>query len=132
MGTLLSKSAIFGANDLKTQDVDVPEWGGTVRVKALTGIERDQFESNILDQNGKDVKVNMANARARLVSMAVIDGAGEPLFAESDIAMLGTKSAAALDRVYGVAAKLAGIDKEDMAELTGNSKATASAGSPSA
>ena len=39
--TLLSKSAILCANDLQTEDVDVPEWGGTVRVRSFTGRERD-------------------------------------------------------------------------------------------
>jgi hypothetical protein len=34
--TLLSKSAILCANDLQTEDVDVPEWGGAVRVRSFT------------------------------------------------------------------------------------------------
>jgi hypothetical protein len=34
--TLLSKSAILCANDLQTEDVEVPEWGGVVRLRSFT------------------------------------------------------------------------------------------------
>lgn len=30
---LLSKTAILAANDLQTKDIEVPEWGGAVRVR---------------------------------------------------------------------------------------------------
>jgi hypothetical protein len=48
--TLLSKSAILCANDLQTEDVDVPEWGGAVRVRSFTGRELDAFEASISQQ----------------------------------------------------------------------------------
>ena len=31
--TLLSKTAILAAQHLQTEDVEVPEWGGAVRVR---------------------------------------------------------------------------------------------------
>ena len=40
---LLNKEQIQSVSDLETQDVEVPEWGGTVRLKSLTGAERDRF-----------------------------------------------------------------------------------------
>jgi len=45
----LNKEQILRADDLKTEEVDVPEWGGSVRVRVLTGTERDAFESSIYD-----------------------------------------------------------------------------------
>ena len=45
--TLLSKTAILCANDLKTEDVDVPEWGGAVRVRSFTGRARDAFDHRL-------------------------------------------------------------------------------------
>ena len=48
--TLLSKSASLCANDLQTEDVDVPEWGGAVRVRSFTGRELDAFEASISQQ----------------------------------------------------------------------------------
>jgi len=45
--TLLTKDAILAAEDAVFEDVHVSEWGGTVRVKALSGLERDRFEALI-------------------------------------------------------------------------------------
>jgi hypothetical protein len=131
MTKLLGLQDILAAQDIATEDVAVPEWGGTVRVRGLTGRERDEYESHLLDQRGKRMKVDMRDARARLVALSVIDAEGKPVFTAAHVETLGTKSAAALDRIYDVAARLSGISDEDMDELTGNSAATASAASRS-
>lgn len=129
---LLTKEEILRVKDIETRKVNVPEWGGDVMVRGMTGIERDQFEAKILDQSGKKTKVNLQNARARLVSITVVDDDGNRLFSENEIVLLGTKSAAALCRVYDVAASLSGISDEDIEELLGNSEATTSGDSLSA
>ena len=46
--TILTRDQILQANDLVTETVEVPEWGGSVFVKSLTGVERDQFEAAIV------------------------------------------------------------------------------------
>lgn len=132
MAKLLTKQAIFGAQDIKTEDVAVPEWGGVVRVRGLTGIERDNYEQSLIDQRGKKTRVDMRNARAKLVAMTVVNETGERLFSDDEITILGTKSAAALDRIYDVAAALSGVADEDIEELLGNSGPTTSGASPSA
>lgn len=96
--TLLNKKAILAAMDLKTEDVAVPEWGGDVRVRTLTGTERDAFESGLVQKDGKR---DLSNLRARLVSLAIIDENGARPFSETDAALLGGKSAAALPPVSG-------------------------------
>jgi hypothetical protein len=116
----LSKAAILGASDLQTQDVHVPEWGGDVRVRGLTGTERDAFEATIAQRKGKDVKMNFQNARARLVSLSAVDESGERLFSDADVVALGGKSAAALDRLFAVAMKLSGLTPDDVKDLTEN------------
>ena len=70
--TLLSKTAILAAQDLQTEDVEVPEWGGAVRVRSLTGRERDAFEASMIRGEGRDRKVDLTNMRARLVGLTVI------------------------------------------------------------
>ena len=59
--SLLSKTAILTANDLQTEDVEVPEWGGAVRVRSFTGRERDAFEASMVRGEGKDRKVDLTN-----------------------------------------------------------------------
>ena len=118
---MLSREAILKANDLPSEEVAVPEWGGSVLVVTLTGEERDSFEQSIIETKGKNARVNMANARAKLVALSCRAGDGERLFDDTDIAALGRKSSKALDRVYGVAARLSGISGEDIEELAKNS-----------
>jgi len=107
---------------MATEIVEVPEWGGSVKVKALTGSERDKYESDSLTGRGRNRDINLANIRARLVALTVIDDNGKPLFSSIDIAALGGKSAKALDRIFDVAQRLSGISEEDIEELAKNSE----------
>ena len=130
--TLLTKSAILAANDLKTQDVDVPEWGGAVRVRAFSGRERDAFEASMVRGDGKDRKVDLTNMRARLVALSVVDEAGQRVFTDEEVDLLGAKSGAALDRVFAVAQELNGLSGADVEALAKNSSAAQSGVSTSA
>ncbi len=120
MGKLLSKDAILGAADVATEEVTVPEWGGNVLVRGLTGAERDAFESESVQTNGRNTKMNLRNVRARLVVLSVVDGEGKRLFGFHDIERLGEKSARALDRIFAVAMRLSGLREGDVEELAEN------------
>jgi hypothetical protein len=128
---MLTKEQILKAKDLVTQEVDVPEWGGTVIVKGMTGTERDSFEQAIIDTKGKSTKTNLANIRARLCSLTMVDDKGERLFADSDMIGLGKKAAKAIDRVFAVAQDLNGMSAVDVEELAKNSEAAQSEDSTS-
>ncbi len=118
---VLTRDQIMQADDLRTETVAVPEWGGEVIVKALTGRERDRFEASIAgERQGKRVKLDLENIRARFVAACVVDEAGQPLFYPSDVALLGEKSAAALQRVFEVGQRLSGLSDDDVEELAGN------------
>ena len=131
MTQYLSKEAILAVNDVQFEDVSVPEWGGAVRVKSLTGSERDGLEASMIEGKGKNANVNLANLRAKLVARSIVDESGDRIFEDADIAALGRKSASALNRVYEVAQRLSGITQEDVDELTKNSEAAQSDGSGS-
>lgn len=113
---LLSRDDILKVDDRKYEEVAVPEWGGTVRVRSLTGRERDQFESSLVDKKTGQAS-RLANARARLVAMTLVDEDGNRLFSTDDVSALGTKSAAALERVFTAARRLCGMTDDDLAEL---------------
>jgi len=114
---ILSRDDILKAEDIKVELVEVPEWGGSVHVKGMTGAERDQFESSIVQQRGKNHSVNMVNIRAKLASQTVCDESGKRLFTDADVKALGAKSAVALQRVFDIAQRLSGITSEDVDEL---------------
>jgi hypothetical protein len=42
---LLSRDDILNADDLTIETIAVPEWGGEVNVKTLTGAEKDKWET---------------------------------------------------------------------------------------
>lgn len=115
---LLGKEAILGADDIRTQRVTVPEWGGDVMIRGLTGTERDRWEAGLSVQRGKQRVPNLVNFRARLVVQCAVDETGQRIFHDGDIDALAGKSGSALDKLYEAAAKLSGISDEDVEELT--------------
>ena len=121
---LLSKSQILAADDLPRELVNVPEWNGDVYVKALTAKERDDYEAGFVVQKGGAVKsIDLANVRARLVAMTIVDESGIRMFNDMEVFDLGRKSATALNRVYEVAKRLSGISQSDEEEMVKNSDA---------
>lgn len=123
MSDLLTREQILEAEDLLYEEVEVPEWGGSVRVKGLTGTERDSFERTIItniDGRGP-ARTNLQNFRAKLVAWSVVDEEDKILFTQADVQALGQKSAQALQRVFDVAQRLSGLSPEDVEEMTKNS-----------
>jgi hypothetical protein len=118
---MLTTDQILKVDDLKSEIVEVPEWGGSVKIRTMTGTERDRFESSVSnDSRGKNKRINLENIRARLVALAMVDDDGERLFRDDQVKELGKKSAAALDRVFAVAQRLNGLSGTDVEELSGN------------
>ena len=129
--TYLSKDDIFKAEDLPTRDVDVPEWGGVVRVQGLSGAARDEYDASMLRPQPDGSVLRVAGSRAKLVSLAVVKDDGDPMFNEFDVGRLGNKSAAALDRVVAAVVELSALTDEAVEDAAGNSGAALSGGSGS-
>lgn len=115
--------------DLPTKLVAVPEWAKAlgaaegeevfVLIRTLTGAERDNYESSLTTQRGKDRVVNLQNARAKLVALCMIDeNTGDRLFSDREIGVLGKRSAAALDRLFDACRELSGLSSKAVEELT--------------
>lgn len=113
---ILSKAAILAADDKKTITMDVPEWGGSVVIRVMSGTERDRFEAEFVNGN-KSVDM----VRAKLVAKCLCDERGDRLFTEQEIPSLGEKSAAVLDRLFTACMKHNRFTKDDVEELAGNS-----------
>ena len=129
----LTKDQIFEANDLQSESVEVPEWAGSVLVRTMTGADRDAFEASMITTLPDGTrKPNMANMRAKLVALTVVDDAGNRVFDVSDVDRLALKSATALERVFNAAQRIngLGVQAEEMAAK--NSAAGLSASSTSA
>jgi len=120
LGKILTREDILEAEDLGLEPCPVPEWGGTVLIRGLSGTERDALESDSVMRKGKNVQVNLKNLRAKLAARTIVDEKGNRIFKLSDVEALGKKSAAALDRVFEVASRLSGLTEEDVEELVAN------------
>lgn len=130
----LDRASILAANDLPTEVVEVPEWGGSVLVRGLTGVERDSYDAQSWRERELaqgDTGAILSNFRARLVARAIVDASGNRLFSDNDAVALGRKSAAALERVHDVVQRLSGMDAEEVDKLAADLKAGPSAASGS-
>ena len=107
---MLTRAAIFAAEDLKSEIVGVPEWGGAVKVQEMSGALRIRWE-NAVAGLGADAGLKILGA---LVVCSVVDESGEPLFTDADIDALGKKTAAALTLVYNAATKVSGLRPADL------------------
>jgi len=116
---LLNKDQILAADDTEYRDIDVPEWGGQVRLKAITGADRDQYEMSMARAREKG-NLDKANFRAVLLARSICDEQLKPIFQPRDIYELGKKNARVLDKLFDVAAELAGIREVDKEEAEEN------------
>ena len=118
----LSRDAILEAPDLAIVEVEVPEWGGTVRVRSLSGAERDAFEASCTKERkdgGRDF--DPRNVRAKLVALTLVDENGLRMFQQDDVKAIGRKNAKALERIFDAATELNGLSGADVTSLEGNS-----------
>ena len=104
---MLTRDMIFAADDLPRKEIPVPEWNGSVYVRALTGGEREQLERMI--PNGVSA--------AWLVALAACDEKGQRLFSESDVEKLAAKNSRALSRIANAAIQFNAMTSESVDEL---------------
>ncbi|MGQ5580925.1 hypothetical protein [Streptomyces sp. ECR3.8] len=125
---LLSKDQITAADDRKWEDVDVPEWGGTVRLVGMSGSERNAYQSSlvVMGSNGKPQRLNMSDQLAKLVAKCLVGEDGQRLFSDNEVKALGAKNGAVLDRLGDICQRLSGLRKEDVEEAEGKSEPTPS------
>jgi len=113
----LTRETILAADDMPREEVETPEWGGSVYVRGMTGIERDQLEASIVQPDGtRDIR----HFVPRVVALCVVDEHGKPVFSFADSDALNAKSPIALKRVFDSAARLSGLRMVDAEASGGN------------
>ena len=134
MAKTLSKAEICAVVDIRTQIVDVPEWGGSVAIRELTAAERDAFELSLTVTAADGTrKVDVSNMTARLSAACIVDpDTGDRLFSDAEVRELANKSGVALQRVFRAAQALNGMGAGAVEDAEKNSAAAPSGSSPSA
>jgi hypothetical protein len=117
----LTREQILEAPDIKREKVNVPEWGGDIYVKGLSGIANEEFQESIIEmkEDGKR-KVSYKYMRAKLLALTICDENGNLLFSEADIEALDNKSSYVLSLIYEKAQQLSGLTKGDIENLRKN------------
>jgi len=119
--THLSRELILEASDLTQAQVDVPEWGGFVMVRTMTGVDRNAFEQSVVKvQLDGTREQDLTNVRVNLIALTAVDEAGNLLFSKDDVARLGTKSSKALNRVFEASSELNALGDTAIEEATKN------------
>lgn len=125
----LTREAILASKDSKFEDVEVPEWGGHIRLTIMSGRARDEFmTANATNQS-------VGAFQARLLIATAQDTDGVPLFQADDIESLRDQNKDVLDRLSEICMRLNGIGGKAQKEIEKNSEAAPSgdsgSGSPS-
>jgi hypothetical protein len=133
---LVTKAQISAAVDRKWEDVDVPEWGGEVRLMALSAADRGYIEAGSVVANGQTPQLKVESLkvyREKLVGMSMVDENFERLYSNKEISAgeLGKKDGAVIERLAAKVQELSGMGRFAMKEAEGNSDAAPSDSSAS-
>lgn len=115
MSEYLTFTQIKEADDIATVDVEMPEWGGKVKVRSMTARERSLLHKLVSSQ-GDNFSIESAN------KFALLTGIVEPKLTQEEVELiLSEKSGAAVERIVKAFNKLSGLSEEAVLEARGNS-----------
>ena len=114
----LTKAEILAADDRKFIEVEVPEWGGKVRLASMTAAARERHEQSYIKY--RDGHLNGLCMRASMVAACLVDDQGRQVFTAEDLVGLGEKSAKVIGRLFDLAADLNVMTEKAAEEQAGN------------
>lgn len=114
---LLGRTAIEAAQDRKEEVVEVPEWGGSVRVLTIVGPERIAFE-RACRANAKG-EITATELAAKAATLGIVDQDGRRIF--DDEAALTAKNPAVLARVLAAVFRVSSVGQAEVDDELGES-----------
>jgi len=107
----LTREQILGAQDRKVIELDVPEWGGTIRLRSMSGLAAEEYIKAV-----QDAKTDF-EPLLLLISSSVIGDDNELMFpAPEDVKGLASKNLSALKHVSEACMEVNGFNQEEVAE----------------
>ena len=135
---VLTKDEIRRAVDYEIKVLEIPSWGGNVRIKSINGADRDQFTDLIAKNTSfiagkKSVKMN--GIMPAMLIMSVVDVNDKNVFEDNkeDKDLIQFKTATVTEEIFNACMVLSGLGDEavDDAEKNLKSDLNASSGSDS-
>ncbi|GLI51352.1 hypothetical protein TSYNTROOL_14380 [Tepidanaerobacter syntrophicus] len=127
---LLNRSQILEAKDIKTKDIEVKEWDGTIRIKQLSAKEYNDITMNMVnirkmaakqlskknaDENLEDAinEIAIKNQKILLLIKSIVDENMKPLFSEADMELLYQKNTNVIDKIIAEIEEFNAVSSED-------------------
>lgn len=101
---ILSVEDILSAEDLTSETVPVPEWGGHVVIRGFSKAREFAIREEAMGPEGLDEQ--------RFEMLLFINGVVEPQFTVDQLEVLKEKSGAVIDRVLARIMDISGLSKE--------------------
>ena len=123
MKSYLTAESILQSEDFAYDEVDCPEWGGTVRIRSMSGAQRVTLKKAI-EQGQNDID-------EMVCVMCIVDADGNRIFNRSQIGELGKKNTKAISRVAKRIVEISGLrdPEKSVKDAEKNSEETENEGS---
>lgn len=115
---MLNRDAVLKASDQTYATVEVPEWGGSIRIRQLTG--KQQEITNKINNAKCAEPISFGGYAAAIVCFGCVDEHGNRLFQDIDAKALGERDAGAINRVAVEILKLSGATIEAQQDIEKN------------
>ena len=101
----LTRDDVLKADDLLTQEIEVPQWGGTIIIKALSLGAKNKIDQQTKDGSGK-------TDPEKLTMLFLMEGIHEPKFTMADYEALKGKNNGVLEDIVKKIMKLSFVSAE--------------------
>ena len=108
MSKFLTAESILKDEDFSYAELEIPEWGGSVRLRSLSGGQRSIINQRV---QARDLE----NLEEMLTVMGCVDEDGNRIFTNKDIDALKKKSNAPITRIAKKIMEISGIGTETAA-----------------
>lgn len=103
--------------EVVTKEINVPELGGTVWVREMSGTLRNRLEGTYATiRNGGDSKA-LDKVTAQIVAMCTVDEGGKPILTMDVATRLARKAPKAAFRIRDAVMEMSATDDDDLEEL---------------
>ncbi len=121
------RESIIQSNDLRREEVDVPEWNlsDKIFIRELNGGERNDIEEIatkiFLNKDADEKDIEEHPLKFKMLIYTLCDANGDAIFSMDDVDILKKKNGKVIDRLFNKSMQVSGIREEDQEQEIKNS-----------
>lgn len=109
MARLTREQLLSKGPELKTVEIELDDWGGSLLVRALSGKHRKSVESALMKFQNTG---NQSDVRELVAVFSIVDDEGEPYFSMKEKELLSTFSGKELDKIFMRVLDISGMSED--------------------